>query len=756
MPRLLTLLASACLAALSALAGAQAPPLWTGVYNGAGAGTDFDPHMIVDSGGNTYVACIEEGPAGSQQDWAIIKYDPAGVQQWVRHYGNAVTYSNDNPTAVALDSQQNLLVTGIRYNGTGGLDTGTDFDIVVQKYSPAGALLWQRTWDDPLHRQDLAYSVKVDSTDHVVVMGWSTSRSTNANTPDFLNFDFLTLRYDSAGTLLWSKTYNGPDQQPDGGNDMVLDTLGNIYVTGTSNRYSGGSVTDLMTLKYSPAGALLWSSRINGVAGQGTWDNHPRNIRLDAAGNAYVSVWMEQPGQPRDLKLIKYSPGGVVLWTRTWGRALLDEATDMALDSVGNVYICLSSEPVPGKGFPDSDAVLVKFTPDGALAWERTYNGPSDLWDGDGVLSIDAQDNVYLGLQSASITYDYTVLKYSPAGALGWVWKYDAPGRQDDNVYGMAFSGGLLRLTGTTSSGATGMNILTLALNPAIVGATVVPDLSSITLSPSSVAGGQQSTATVRLTAPAPTGGVSMKLSTGNSDAATMQGWLDIPQGQTSGTFVISTQPRTAAVSISATYNAKSVTAVLNVGSATPAPAPISLTVSPTSVTGGTSAVGKVTLSSAAPSGGVVVGLNSSNPVGVCPTFVTVPAGTSSASFTITTKAVSATTPVTFTANANGGFASGTLQVLAGSSTPAPTADTVRVSRAEYVVSKKQLTVEATSTNSSATLKVYVSSTGALIGTLSNRGSGRYGATLTVSSNPVRIVVKSSLGGSATASVVAK
>jgi hypothetical protein len=71
-------------------------------------------------------------------------------------------------------------------------------------------------------------------------------------------------------------------------------------------------------------------------------------------------------------------------------------------------------------------------------------------------------------------------------------------------------------------------------------------------------------------------------------------------------------------------------------------------------------------------------------------------------------------------------------------------------------VSKKELRLEATSTSSSATLKAYVSSTGTLIGTLSNLGGGKYGLQKSWPSNPQRVTVKSTLGGSATASVVAK
>jgi hypothetical protein len=51
---------------------------------------------------------------------------------------------------------------------------------------------------------------------------------------------------------------------------------------------------------------------------------------------------------------------------------------------------------------------------------------------------------------------------------------------------------------------------------------------------------------------------------------------------------------------------------------------------------------------------------------------------------------------------------------------------------------------------------VFVTSTGALIGTLSNSGGGQYRGEFSSSTNPQNITVKSSLGGVATAIVAAK
>src|SRR5262249_58040072 len=85
--------------------------------------------------------------------------------------------------------------------------------------------------------------------------------------------------------------------------------------------------------------------------------------------------------------------------------------------------------------------------------------------------------------------------------------------------------------------------------------------------------------------------------------------------------------------------------------------------------------------------------------------------------------------------------------------TPTATPDTVTITLAEYTQSDGQLRVEATSTSPSATLTAYVTSTNALIGTLTNNGGGNYRIETNWPSNPQQILVRSNRGGSATSAV---
>jgi hypothetical protein len=84
---------------------------------------------------------------------------------------------------------------------------------------------------------------------------------------------------------------------------------------------------------------------------------------------------------------------------------------------------------------------------------------------------------------------------------------------------------------------------------------------------------------------------------------------------------------------------------------------------------------------------------------------------------------------------------------------PQAATDTVLISRADYTASRRELRVQASSTNRSAVLKVYTADTNDLIGTLTMKGQGKYDGQFNWPANPQNIRVRSSLGGVATRAV---
>jgi hypothetical protein len=172
-----------------------------------------------------------------------------------------------------------------------------------------------------------------------------------------------------------------------------------------------------------------------------------------------------------------------------------------------------------------------------------------------------------------------------------------------------------------------------------------------------------------------------------------------------------------------------------------------SVTFSPATVIGGGAATGTVTFDSV--TDGAVVSLVSANPAMVSvPAEVVVSGGQLAGAFPVTTSAVTAQTAVDVTATAFGISRTGTLTVIAG--TP-PAADTVRITRATW--RRGLLRIEATSTNPSAILSVYLTSSDSLMFTLTNLGGGRYEDRRPWLDNPQRITVRSDFGGSDTADI---
>jgi thermitase len=192
----------------------------------------------------------------------------------------------------------------------------------------------------------------------------------------------------------------------------------------------------------------------------------------------------------------------------------------------------------------------------------------------------------------------------------------------------------------------------------AVSGSPTQPSLSSLSLNPTSVVGGNSSTGTVTLTAPAPSGGFVVNLSSSNTSVATVPSSVTVPAGATSANFTVATNPVSSVTSVTITAAAGGITrtATLTVNPPASNVTLQSLTISPTSVWGGSTATGTVTLSRPAPAGGVVVQLRSSSSRASVPSTVTVPAGATSARFTIQTRSTfwPFVETVTITATYNG------------------------------------------------------------------------------------------------------
>jgi hypothetical protein len=201
--------------------------------------------------------------------------------------------------------------------------------------------------------------------------------------------------------------------------------------------------------------------------------------------------------------------------------------------------------------------------------------------------------------------------------------------------------------------------------------------ITSLTIVPSTVTGGQGAVGTLTLSAPAPAGGVTATLSS-NNPAAGVPPSVTVPGGQSSGSFPITTTPvtSTTVATITAT-SANTVSAQLTInppagsggsggsgGQPTAASCPGSLILSAGSIIGGNSLFGTVTLNSAAKVGGQLVNLGSSSLAASVPASVMIEPGQMGTTFAITTSPVAVLqTPIISAAVGACVAVSGTLSV---------------------------------------------------------------------------------------------
>ena len=191
----------------------------------------------------------------------------------------------------------------------------------------------------------------------------------------------------------------------------------------------------------------------------------------------------------------------------------------------------------------------------------------------------------------------------------------------------------------------------------------VTDSVHSLVAAPNSVTGGGSSFANVYLTTPAPTGGTVVTLST-NSPDAQVPATVTVPAGQLFAAFQVTTSGvfTTEFVSLSATLGTKTVSCGFGIGASA---VMHYVVIAPGTVIGGTSTSGAVYLNGPAPIGGAVITLASSDPSAQVPATVTIPAGSTNASFNITSTAVASNTLLNITATLNGNSASYGLLVCA-------------------------------------------------------------------------------------------
>jgi uncharacterized delta-60 repeat protein len=375
--------------------------LWTKRYNGPAGGSDIANAIAVDASGNVYVTG-SSAAANWAPDYLTIKYNSAGDTVWTKRY-NGTRDANDIAYSIAIDTSGNVYVTGSSEGlvGTHGIFE----DYVTVKYNSAGVQQWAASYNGPGGDFDAAYSIAVDGSGNVYVTGESGGGSGGSGFP---YQDYATIKYNSAGVFQWVARYNGTTTTSnDKANQLKVDASGNVYVTGKS--YGAGLSDDYLTIKYNTGGTLMWTARYDGTVNN---TDEATSLDVDRTGNVYVTgISYSGSASGYDIVTVKYDMAGIQQWSVSYNGPASgnDGGSKIAVDTAGNAYVTGYSM---GAGALDLDYATMKYNTSGVLQWVMRYTngGGAGSTEEAADIKVDNSGNVYITGMSA---LDYATVKYS-------------------------------------------------------------------------------------------------------------------------------------------------------------------------------------------------------------------------------------------------------------------------------------------------------------------------------------------------------
>ncbi|MBA2613369.1 MAG: S8 family serine peptidase [Bacteroidetes bacterium] len=336
--------------------------LWTAQYNTSGAQNDYGTDVYEDASGKIVACGTTDNGGSTNYDAILLQYSSAGVFQSVISY-NGPNGKNDIATSVRTETATgNIFLAATRES------TVSSYDYFVIKYKPNGTILWSNSYnyanliDVPTGMQILPGKV--------VVPGASASAANK--------WDYTTVVFNPTTGSILSTTR---DSLSGYGYDQPLaykeDAAGNLYMTGRAS--TNGINYNIRTIKISPTNTIVWSQTYDAY---GLEDNG-NTIAVDASGNVIVGGFVTKSNNVKDLIILKYSPTGTLLWKQT--QTSKDPSADafvktIALNSAGDIYFIGGEKGIGA----NKQAIVGKLKASGSINWERSILGsynylPSDI-----------------------------------------------------------------------------------------------------------------------------------------------------------------------------------------------------------------------------------------------------------------------------------------------------------------------------------------------------------------------------------------
>jgi beta-propeller repeat-containing protein len=274
-----------------------------------GANGSYATGIAVDSAsGNVYVTGAKVGILGNGSSAVLLNFNSAGELIWQTAWGGG-SRRNDNYGCAGYEQFYDSGF-GVAVDGSGHIYVGTnrdDYTLYIPIGNPgctvgsidqylgrslslfnsSGSQIWIRGSVQYGSRDVQGKGVAIDPSGNIYLVGWASNYLYAFHYPSV-----MLEKYSPAGSRIWNRTWGGSG--PDEGFGVAVNPLSsNVYVTGYTTRYGGG--TDAILLKLTSSGILLWNKIYGGAK-----DNHSYAVLLDSSGNPIVTGDVSE-GPPRNL-----------------------------------------------------------------------------------------------------------------------------------------------------------------------------------------------------------------------------------------------------------------------------------------------------------------------------------------------------------------------------------------------------------------------------------------------------------------------
>ncbi len=303
--------------------GATGAQIWATIYNGSTL-YDIGNDVAVNSNNEIYIAGNYNFSA-TDLDYIILRYSSTGTLMSFDSNGGG---NSDEGLFVVIDAADNVYLGGTREFAS----TATYFDFRIMKYpaNVGAGPTWTSYGDSGFSGIDAPNDMTIDMAGNIYIGGQGFTNTVQKD-------DYLLFKYDNNGNMLWRRLYSGSDGDNDKINALTVDASGNCYITGKVK--SVGTAEDFMTIKYNSIGDTVWTKSYT-TTGLGL--DEATDIVLSQISGVYVTGYSYNSTSNNDYYTLKYNTtNGNEIWsTRFDGPAgNSDKAAKMAVDAGDNIYV---------------------------------------------------------------------------------------------------------------------------------------------------------------------------------------------------------------------------------------------------------------------------------------------------------------------------------------------------------------------------------------------------------------------------------